>query len=244
MTRVLTGDEAWMATGVRGSLRTELRLAAVLALTAGFVDAYGLISHQTYLSFMSGNTTQTGSQIGQAQLTAALPSLTAIVFFVFGVFSGSLLLHSGLPNFRRALFGAVAALIAVIMFVSLLQAPSPFVSIAVISLAMGMLNTSLSRVGAQAVNIGFVTGTLNKIADHLAMAVNRVPLADADGPLDTHVRRAVVLFGVWAAFQGGALLSGFVTLRVGERALAFPLCLLVILTVLAPARGIDANSVV
>jgi uncharacterized membrane protein YoaK (UPF0700 family) len=71
-----------------------------------------------------------------------------------------------------------------------------------------------------------------------------VPLADADGPWDTHVRRAVVLFGVWAAFLDGALLSGFVTLRVGERALAFPLCLLVILTVLAPARGIDANSVV
>jgi uncharacterized membrane protein YoaK (UPF0700 family) len=126
MTRVLTGDEAWMATGVRGSLRTELRLAAVLALTAGFVDAYGLISYQTYLSFMSGNTTQTGSQIGQAQLTAALPSLTAIVFFVLGVFRGSLLVHSGLPNVRRTLFGVVAGLIAAILIVYALQTPSPF----------------------------------------------------------------------------------------------------------------------
>jgi uncharacterized membrane protein YoaK (UPF0700 family) len=216
MTRVLTGDEAWMATGVRGLLRTEQRFAAVLALTAGFVDAYGLISYQTYLSFMSGNTKQTGSQIGQSHVAGAMPSLTAIVFFVLGVFSGSLLVHSGLPNFRRALFGVVAALIAVIMFVSLLQAPNPFVSIAVISLAMGILNTSLSRVGAQAVNIGFVTGTLNKIADHLAMAVKRVPLADAEGPWDTQLRRAMVLFGVSGVPGRGAAVGICDVARWGE----------------------------
>jgi Protein of unknown function (DUF1275) len=35
-------------------------LAVGLAMIAGFVDAYGIITYNTYLSFMSGNTTQTG----------------------------------------------------------------------------------------------------------------------------------------------------------------------------------------
>lgn len=83
-----------MASGVRGSLRTEQRLAVTLAMAAGFVDAYGLISYQKYLSFMSGNTTRTGSQIGQAHLALALPSLIFIVFFIIGVFGGALLSRS------------------------------------------------------------------------------------------------------------------------------------------------------
>ena len=63
-----------MATSGWAAARHELRLAGVLALIAGYVDAYGLIRYQTYLSFMSGNTTQTGSQIGQGHLAAAVPS--------------------------------------------------------------------------------------------------------------------------------------------------------------------------
>jgi len=58
----------------------QKRLAAGLAMIAGYVDAYGYITFKTYLSFMSGNTTQTGSQIGQGDLAAAIPSLLAIVF--------------------------------------------------------------------------------------------------------------------------------------------------------------------
>jgi hypothetical protein len=42
---------------VRLAAQGQERLAAGLAMTAGFVDAYGMITYNTYLSFMSGNTT-------------------------------------------------------------------------------------------------------------------------------------------------------------------------------------------
>src|SRR5580704_1817585 len=93
--------------------RAETRLAICLALIAGYVDAYGLQAFATYVSFMSGNTTQTGSMIGQGNLVAALPSALAIVFFVAGSFAGTLLAHSGLRRSRQVLFGVVAALLAV-----------------------------------------------------------------------------------------------------------------------------------
>lgn len=224
-----------MASTMQATLRTEQRLAATLAMVAGYVDAYGLLNFQTYLSFMSGNTTQTGSQLGQVHLALALPSAIAILAFVIGVFSGTLITHSGQQQAQRLLYGAVAALIAIIVVASVVWSPGAYASIAVLSLAMGIMNTTLSRVGAQAVNIGFVTGTLNHLADHLALAFKRVPLPDAAGPWDTHLRRALVLLGVWAAFLTGALLSGLLTSRLGVQTLLLPFLVLITLTALNPS---------
>ena len=69
--------------------RAERRLAICLALIAGYVDAYGVIALGAYVSFMSGNTTQTGLLTGQGKVVAALPSALAIVFFLAGVLAGT-----------------------------------------------------------------------------------------------------------------------------------------------------------
>ena len=155
--------------------RAERGLAICLALIAGYVDAYGLIALGVYVSFMSGNTTQTGSLTGQGNVAAALPSALAIVFFLFGSFAGTLLTHSGLRHSRRLLFGAVSTLLAVIIGITQLGWLDAEVGIAVLSLAMGLMNATLSRVGAEPVSLTFVTGTLNKLGQHLALSVWRAP---------------------------------------------------------------------
>jgi uncharacterized membrane protein YoaK (UPF0700 family) len=132
---------------------------------------------------MSGNTTQTGSLIGQGNLAAAVPALLAIVFFLIGVFTGTVLAHSGTPPSRWLPFGLVATLLAVIIGVTQLGSSASGVGIATLSLAMGFMNTALSRVGAQSVNLVFVTGTLNTMAQHLALAVKRASLPGAQGSL-------------------------------------------------------------
>ena len=96
-------------------VRAERRLAICLALIAGYVDAYGLVILSTYVSFMSGNTTQTGAMTGQGNLVAALPSALAIVFFVPGCFAGTWLIHSKLRYSRQPIFGVAAALLAVVI---------------------------------------------------------------------------------------------------------------------------------
>jgi len=88
-------------------------LATVLALIAGYVDAYAFLSYQSYASFMSGNTTQTGLQLGQGQLATAGHDLLPLPPFVVGVFVGTLLLHSSRRHPLRQLFGLVAGLLAV-----------------------------------------------------------------------------------------------------------------------------------
>jgi uncharacterized membrane protein YoaK (UPF0700 family) len=206
--------------------RREERLAAGLATIAGFVDAYGLITFGVYVSFMSGNTTKTGYLAGEGAFAAAALSALAILFFVGGSFAGSLLAQFAGRFGRRLVFCAVAAALAAIVCLTQLGDPSGGLPIAIVSFAMGVMNSALSRVGAQSVILTFVTGTLSRVGSHLALAVRRASPTDAQGPWDTHLRRALLLARVWAGFFAGAILSGAATPRLGACVLLAPVLVL------------------
>jgi len=233
MSQATTGRGLWFLA------QTQERLAAGLAMIAGFVDAYGIITYGTYLSFMSGNTTQTGYQIGQGNFAAALPSALAIVFFVGGSFAGAWLAESASGRVRRLIFAVVAASLALIIALTLLGLSYGGAHIATVSFAMGLMNTTLSRVGAQSVSLTFVTGTLSRLGVHLALAIRRAPLADSAGPWDTHLHRALLLTGVWGAFLAGGVLSGAATPRFGAWVLLFPT--LVLCALAAFDRSVSAG---
>jgi uncharacterized membrane protein YoaK (UPF0700 family) len=219
--------------------RAERRLAICLALIAGYVDAYGLRAFANYVSFMSGNTTQTGYMTGKGNLVAALPSALAIVFFLAGSFAGTWLIHSGLRHLRQLLFGVVAAMLAVSIGVMQPSSLDAKVCIATLSLAMGLMNTTLSQIGAEPVNLTFVTGTLNKIGRHLALALRRAPLPDAQGKWDTHLRRAGLMASVWAGFLIGAMVSGAATSYFGVWVLLPPVLILLALALVWVPFALD-----
>jgi uncharacterized membrane protein YoaK (UPF0700 family) len=210
----------------RAQARNEEWLAAHLAMVAGFVDAYGIITYGVYLSFMSGNTTQTGYQTAEGAFGPASLSALAILFFVVGSFAGTLLMQFAGRWARPAVFGVVAAVLAAIIGFTLLRLLSAAVHVATSSFAMGVMNTALSRVGAQPVSLTFVTGALSRIGSSLALALRRAPLPDAQGPWDTHLRRAMLVGRIWAGFLAGALLSGAATPRYGAWVLAAPALIL------------------
>jgi uncharacterized membrane protein YoaK (UPF0700 family) len=221
----------------RGSKRAQARsaewLAAALAMIAGFVDAYGMITYGVYVSFMSGNTTQTGYQIAEGAYRLASLSALAILFFVVGSFVATLLAQFTGRHARRLVYGLVAVALAAIVGLTELGALSGSAGIASISCAMGIMNNALSRVGAQAVNVAFVTGALSRLGVSLALALRRAPLSDSEGPWDTHLRRAVLFARLWVAFLAGALSSGAATPRYGALALAAPALVLAILAAFA-----------
>jgi uncharacterized membrane protein YoaK (UPF0700 family) len=221
--------------GARQVARKQERKAVALALVAG--AAYGIITFQTYLSFMSGNTTQTGYNIAQRDFAAALPSAIAIVLFVAGSFAGSFLAHSAARRPYRLIFGSVAALLALIIGFTQLGLLSDGVHIAVASFAMGVMNLALTRVGKQRVSLTFVTGTLRSLGEHLALAVMRAPLADSQGSWDTHSRRAGMLASIWSGFFAGAILSGAATPHFGAWILLLPVVMLSALAVLDGDAG-------
>ena len=195
--------------------RSAELLAAALAMIAGFIDAYGIITYGVFVSFMSGNTTQTGYQTAEGAFGPASLSALAILFFVVGSFAGTLLVQTAGRLARRAVFGVVAAALFEVIGLTYFDFLSVGFGIAIVSVAMGIMNAALSRVGAQAVSLTFVTGSLSRVGSSLALALRRAPLPDAQGPWDTHLRRAMLLARLWARVPGRRLSvwSAHTTLR-------------------------------
>src|SRR3984957_12560013 len=213
----------------RAQARSAEWLAAALAMIAGFVDAYGMITYGVYLSFMSGNTTQTGYQAAEGAFGPASLSALAILFFVVGSFAGTLMVEFAGRYARRGLDCVVAAALAAVIALPQWGVLSGAFAIAAISVAMGVMNNALSRVGAQAVSLTFVTGSLSRVGSSLALALRRAPLRDAQGPWDTHLRRALLLARLWLGFLVGAFLSGAATPRYGASVLLAPALILAVL---------------
>ncbi|MEJ0028408.1 MAG: YoaK family protein [Rhizomicrobium sp.] len=207
-------------------------IAVALAAIAGFVDAYGIVRYGTYLSFMSGNTTQAGYHSGLGDFAVVPLLLTGIAGFLFGSFIGNFYRPPFGPLTRRVTLVAIAAALAFVFGLALAGLSPTILAVALLSVAMGAMNTSLPSVGKQQVNLTFVTGTLNRLGTHLAQAARRAPLSDSEGAWDTHLRRALWLAGIWAGFFLGAALSGAVTAHAGPWALLVPIGALLVLSAL------------
>lgn len=217
-------------------------LAAALAGIAGYMDAYLYLNYKLYASFMSGNTTQTGLHAGRADFAEAACHLLPIISFFGGVFAGTLIERSGLRFPIRISFAAVSVLIlAAMIFQSLL--PQNDANIILLSSAMGILNTTLVRVGTQAVSLGYVTGVINNAAKHLALAARRVPVEQPQGSWDTHLRRVLLLLSVWASFLLGALASGTATGRFAVWTLLPPALVLMTLAAFNRNRNAEPRNV-
>jgi uncharacterized membrane protein YoaK (UPF0700 family) len=225
--------------GLLAETSTKWAAAVVLALIAGYLDGYGLLRLRVFASFMSGNTTTAGVSTGEGNLHAALPSAVAIVFFFTGSFFGSLLMQWRLHHSHRLIFGIIASMLAMVGLERHVTLNVLF-EIATLSMATGMINPALSRVGGESVSLTFVTGTLKRLADHLASAVLHKSSPDLGGPEDSPQRRAAVDASLWSGFLVGATIAGFVVSRAETWALLPPG---VILTGLAASgRLIPADS--
>jgi uncharacterized membrane protein YoaK (UPF0700 family) len=185
--------------------RVEGGLAGCLSLTAGYVDAYGLVVLGTYVSLMSGNSTTMAAELGKGHFAQAAPAAIAIPGFVAGVLVGTLVTHRRARRPHRILVAAIAAVLVAAIGLAAGQVPK-MIEIAALSLAMGMVNPALSHVGLETVNLTFITGTLSRLGSHLAFGLKRAPVADAEGAWDTHFHRALIDALLWVAFVLGAVL--------------------------------------
>ena len=211
--------------------KTRLQWAGAVfcAVVAGYLDGYGLLFLKTYVSFMSGNTTSTGVNIGSAKFGAASNAALAVICFVAGSFFGSLLAQSKARHIHRAIFACVAVLLAAVVGLEWNGPGNTVVEIALLCLAMGVVNPALTKIGVEPVSLTFVTGTWNRIGGHLAAAAGQVPLKDSNREGDSHLRRAGLDASVWFGFIGGAVLAGMLLPSVRAWALLPPCAVMVLL---------------
>lgn len=211
----------------------QVSRALARVLISGYVDAYALLNFGVFVSFMTGNTTTGGAHAGQGSLAAAGHSLLPIPFFMVGIVGGTLLVHADRQRALRRISAAVAVMLGLGVARAYL-AWSAWLGIMFLSSAMGLLNTSVTQVGGQPVSLGFMTGDLNNLAQHISQAILRAPVSQAQGPGDTHWRRAALLSSLWLFFLAGAILGAALSSRLALWTLLLPAGLLVLLALFEP----------
>lgn len=179
----------------------------MLSLLAGYVDSIGFLKLGGYfVSFMSGNTTRLGIDLGEGKLREAVTVFGFVCLFVVGVFFGSLIAHRHRERRRSSilLFVSVLLTIAVINYAVGWTRYGTFA----VLLAMGAENTVLRRDGVS-VGLTYMTGNLVKMGHALADAFT------GRGPLKDVFRYA----SLWCALATGATLGAFIFSKVNAHAL-------------------------
>jgi uncharacterized membrane protein YoaK (UPF0700 family) len=215
--------------------------AIFLAMIAGYLDGYGFLFLGTYVSFMSGNTTIAGLRSGQDNFLSALPSAIAVFSFVTGSFFGNFFSQSKSRYSHRLIFGLIAGLLATVAGLEW-RGSRNAPEIAVLSLAMGMMNPALSKIGAESVSLTFMTGMLSRIGGHLASAARRKPLPDGQGLRDSHLARAGLDASIWSGFFVGAALAGMSHLHFRLWALLLPCVVVIVLGTSSAGNSTQTRS--
>ncbi len=187
--------------------RAEALLAAALTAVAGYVDAIGYLSlGGTFVSFMSGNTTELGVDLGTGNAAKAETTAIVLGLFVLGVIVGHLVRRRA----RGLEQAAVLALVTVLLVGAgaLHEAGGTVVAMAAAVLAMGAENATFEKDGEVKLGVTFVSSTLVKVGDRIAEAL-------CGGAKLGWVTPALR----WLALAGGAVLGGLAFHAMGLEAL-------------------------
>ncbi len=180
--------------------------ACLLAIIAGYADAVGFLTYDTFAGLMTGNTILLGISLSNAKFGAAFFQFAMIAVFTAGVILARVFLRlHGQPWVPMIL---VSILLILCGFLRRdIAAPA-------LALAMGLQNSAANRFNGIALNTVFITGNLQKLGEgiiHWAWPPKG----------DTTKSDGVAIFAlVWLGYAAGAGLGA-----IAFKYMAYPLFL-------------------
>lgn len=143
---------------MRKASRKSFAFSTAIAAVAGYIDGLGFIgTGGLFVSFMSGNSTQAGVELVNANFTMALLGLALVASFVAGVTIGTLLTAPGRPRETMLWFAALCVLGA--LCIELITPGIPW-RFTLVAAAMGAVNTLYVVDGRARIAMTYATGTL------------------------------------------------------------------------------------
>lgn len=205
--------------------RIEQALAYIIVFTAGFVDVIAYLKWKTYVSLMSGNTTQMGIFLNEDSTKTTLNlSVTAIVSFMAGIFIGTTLEAWKKNKIRTLSFFLIAILYSTYTFINMSSPISPILSVATLGIGVGMLNTIVTAEGSMKLNTVFVTGALVNVSIYLSNWL----MSDDKNEKKKSRFQAFNFLLIWAFFLLGTYAGSSVLDDLGDWILMVPVALVLI----------------
>lgn len=249
---------------VSTAIRAKEGLAWALAATAGFIDAVGYRTlRHLFTAHMSGNSARLGVFLGTFDLHSAVPLITAVLLFVFGVALGTALAELASRRGARSampwLLGVQVLLLAAFMGygASVIgaggQVPDHsgrgfYLLAALAIVSIGFQVCALQHVGDQRARTTYVSGMLTHFAQEIVNWLFWVH----DGtqrPRGSHLSEVlghsgrsesaarVLLFGgIWCFYLSGAIAGSLLDGRWRLWSLACPITILVAIIVIDQRR--------
>jgi uncharacterized membrane protein YoaK (UPF0700 family) len=259
------GSPADSKTRPRGPLRSLQRtpIALILTWVAGFVDLLGFVFvYNIYIAHMSGNTVAMARHLSHDQMLEAIRHGWPIMVFVIGMIFGSVIFEAQMRDMIRIPVPATLALETILLAIFLYTGsgvnfqpnipPQPaakyYLVVALLTLAMGLQNVTIRKVGGLNIYTTFVTGTLVRFAESAAefifwihdrmqggfrLRARRIFRILRRNPPFRHMALTGAL---WISYMLGALCGGFAGDRYALLAMAVPLGVLIVITIYATFR--------
>jgi uncharacterized membrane protein YoaK (UPF0700 family) len=231
--------------GPARSTRKNAQLAGYLALIAGFVNSGGFILIGSFTSHVTGSVGRLSHDLALGEPSAAFFAFLLVITFFAGAFGASLILESRSGQLPRAYGVALlveAILLASFVFVAGLSRTSHPRALdaqaAILSLAMGMQNSLVTRLSGAVVRTTHLTGVLTDLGIEAARWYRwyrqRLHLPMLGRPPERpESARAILLLTITGAFVVGAVLGALLTLRASRWAMGAPAAATVLAALMA-----------
>jgi uncharacterized membrane protein YoaK (UPF0700 family) len=191
----------------------SLRLAVLLSLTGGFLDAFTFLHHGgVFATAQTGNIVLIGVQAATGQWSAALRHVPALLAFVAGVATAETMLHPRVsPVVLRPRRAALVAELVVLAGVGALPRDAGSTAIVVlIAYVSAMQNAMFNTLRRWSANTVIATGNLSTAtrAAYRALVLKEPGAAEQARSFGT----------ICLSFLAGAFLGAFATRQLGNSA--------------------------
>jgi uncharacterized membrane protein YoaK (UPF0700 family) len=196
----------------------------ILASTGGFLDGFTYVGHgHVFANAMTGNVVLLGVNCVSGSWNTGLRHLPPILAFLVGVSTAKAIQHPSLRNWvRYPYLTALALEIAILSILSLLPASTPDFWITIsIAFAASVQVGTFREVNGHSYNSTFTTGNLRTLSESVFDWL-------FGGHASESARIVRDFSMICAAFFVGAVAGGYLTPRLGNRALWIDLALLLI----------------
>lgn len=181
-------------------------LAACLSALAGYIDAIGFSQLGGYfVSFMSGNTTRLAVGAIEGGSAASIAG-ALMLLFVLGATAGALTAHVAGISRKPAVLTLVTLLLLCAATAG--SAGWPHLCVGAMTLSMGAINAVFLRDGEVSIGLTYMTGTLVRLGQRLAIALT-------GGDRWSWLPHLML----WLGLLGGAMLGAWVFARISLDAL-------------------------